>query len=155
MKKTNMQKDKGRSSKAIYFLNLFTSLLSYRKTMADITIDGKTTSAKVFSVNVGNGRYCGGGMRQTPEALPDDGLLDITVIREMGRLEIVRNIQLLYNGTIMSHPKVDGYRAKKIQISTEAPLFAEADGEMLGHTPVEFGLIPAALNIVYARKIIQ
>lgn len=155
VRKTNIQKDKGRSSKAIYFLNLLTSLVSYRKTMAEFTIDGETSSAKVFSVNVGNGRYCGGGMRQTPEALPDDGLLDVTVIREMGRLEIIRNIQLLYDGTILSHPKVDGYRASNIRISTEAPLFAEADGELLGHTPVEFGVVPLAINVVYERKLIQ
>ena len=38
----------------------------------------------------GNGRYCGGGMRQTPDALPDDGMLDITVIKVMGRIKIIQ-----------------------------------------------------------------
>ncbi|MGD0581929.1 MAG: diacylglycerol kinase family protein [Bacteroidales bacterium] len=155
VRKTNIQKDKGRSNRAIYFYNLLASLVSYRKTPAQITVDGTTTSAKVFSINVGNGRYCGGGMRQTPEALPDDGLLDVTVIREMGRLEIIRNLKLLYDGTILSHPKVDGYRTKKINISTESLLFAEADGELLGHTPAEFTIIPASLYIVYATRLIQ
>ena len=49
------------------------SLLSYKNTKAEIIIDGEKISADVFSFNVGNGRYCGGGMRQTPRALPDDG----------------------------------------------------------------------------------
>jgi diacylglycerol kinase family enzyme len=122
--------------------------------MAQITVEGKTTTAKVFSVNVGNGRFCGGGMRQTPEAVPDDGLLDVTVIREMGRLEIIRNLKLLYDGTILSHPKVDGYRTNKVSITTDSLLYAEADGELLGHTPAEFTIIPSSLNVVYAMRLI-
>ena len=153
--KTNKQKEKGKSSKAIYFINLLSSLISYRNTEARITIDGKTSIARVFSINVGNGRYCGGGMRQTPDAVPDDGLLDITVIKEMGRLEIIRNLNLLYDGTILSHPKVDGYRSNNLKVSSESLLYIEADGESLGHGPAEFGIIPSAINIVYGKKFNQ
>jgi YegS/Rv2252/BmrU family lipid kinase len=155
VRKTNKQKEKGKSNKAIYFYNLLSSLFSYKKTFADITIDGKTSKAKIFSVNVGNGRYCGGGMRQTPDARPDDGLLDITVIKEMGRIEIIRSLKLLYDGTILSHPKVDGYRSNNLKISSESLMYVEADGESLGHTPVEFGIIPSAVNIVYGTRLIQ
>lgn len=154
VKKTNAQKDKGRSSKAIYFLNLLVSLIFYKNKNADITIDGKKTTCDAFSINVGNGRYCGGGMRQTPDALPDDGLFDITVIKSMGRFEIIRNLKILYDGTILSHPKVDGYRSDNMQVYSDSVLYAEADGETLGHTPVEFTIIPASIKIVYANKII-
>ncbi len=155
VKKTNKQKDKGRSNNAIYLYNLLTSLISYKKVNADIIIDGKKTTSKIFSVNVGNGRYCGGGMRQTPEALPDDGLLDITVIKEMGRIEVIRNLKILYDGTILSHHKVDGYRSNNLVVRSEQLLYAESDGESLGHTPAEFSIIPAAINIVYGTKLIQ
>lgn len=154
VKKTNRQKDKGRSNKAIYFYNLLTSLLSYRNTDADIIIDGKRTTSRVFSINVGNGRFCGGGMRQTPDAIPDDGLLDITVIRDMGKIEIIKSLKLLYDGTILSHPKVDGYRSANLRVESKSLLYAEADGETLGHTPIEFSIIPSAINIVYCKKII-
>jgi len=152
--KTNKQKDKGMSNKAIYFYNLLSSLITYRNTIADITIDGKSIRSKVFSINVGNGRYCGGGMRQTPDAVPDDGLLDITVIKEMGRIEIIRNLRLLYDGTILSHPKVDGYRSNNLKVTSDSLLYLEADGESLGHTPAEFGIIPSAVNIVYGNRLI-
>lgn len=153
VKKTNRQKDKGMSNKAIYFYNLLSSLISYRNTPVEITIDGRISRAKVFSINVGNGRYCGGGMRQTPDAIPDDGLFDITVIKEMGRIEIIRSLQLLYDGTIMSHPKVDGYRSTNLKVTSESVVYIEADGESLGHTPVEFSIIPAAVNIIYGKKL--
>ena len=94
-------------------------------------------------------------MRQTPDALPDDGLLDITIIKEMGRLEVIRNLKILYDGTILSHPKVDGYRSTNLKVTSESVIFAEADGESLGHTPAEFGIIPAGINVIYGTKIIQ
>jgi YegS/Rv2252/BmrU family lipid kinase len=153
--KTNKQKDKGRSSQALYFYNLLSSLISFRNIKTDIIIDGVRKTNIVFSINVGNGRYCGGGMRQTPDARPDDGLLDITVIREMGRIEIIKNLKLLYDGTILSHPKIDGYRSTNLRVESEYPLYLEADGESLGHTPVEFSIIPAAVNVVYGTMIIQ
>lgn len=155
VQKTNKQKDKGRSSQAIYFYNLLTSLISYHRPVVHLTIDGKTMTTKAFSINVGNGRYCGGGMRQTPEALPDDGLLDITVIKDMGRIEIIKSLKILYDGTILSHPKIDGYRTTNLKVTCETALYAEADGETLGHTPVEFGIIPAGVKVVYGTRITQ
>jgi YegS/Rv2252/BmrU family lipid kinase len=155
VKRTNAQKEKGRSGKAIYFYNLLMSLLSYKNTKAEIVIDGIKSQANIFSINVGNGRYCGGGMRQTPDAIPNDGILDVTVIKEMGKLEIILNLNKLYTGTILDHPKIDGYTCKNLLASSEKILFAEADGEHLGHTPVEFNIIPSAINIVYGTTIIQ
>jgi YegS/Rv2252/BmrU family lipid kinase len=154
VRRTNIQKDKGRSGKAIYFYNLLMSLLSYKNTKAEIIIDGEKSHADVFSINVGNGRFCGGGMRQTPNALPDDGLLDVTIINGMGKFEIIRNLKILYDGTILNHPKIDGYKCKNIKVSSDSIIYTEADGESLGHTPAEFSIIPAAINIVYGTKII-
>ena len=155
VQKSNRQKDKGRSSQALYLYNLLSSLISYRRPYLNITIDGKTVTTRAFSVNVGNGRYCGGGMRQTPDALPDDGLLDITVIKDMGRLEVIKALKILYDGTILSHPKIDGYRSNNLKVTSETALYAEADGESLGHTPVEFGIVPGGVNVVYGTRITQ
>lgn len=155
VRKTNIQKDKGCGGKLIYFYNLLTSLLSYRNTEAEIEIDGKKISANIFSVNIGNGRYCGGGMRQTPDAVPDDGLLDVTIINGMGKFEIIRNLKILYDGTILSHPKILGYKGKNIKVRSDSVLFTEADGESLGHTPAEFSIIPSGIRIVYGKRTIQ
>jgi len=154
VRKTNIQKDKGRGGKLIYFYNLLTSLLAYNNTKAEINIDGEIIHADVFSLNVGNGRYCGGGMRQTPRAIPTDGLLDVTIINGMGKFEIIRNLRILYNGRILQHPKIDGYKCKNIKVTSETAMYAEADGESLGQTPAEFGIIPEALKIVYGTNFI-
>jgi YegS/Rv2252/BmrU family lipid kinase len=155
VKRTNVQKDKGKSGKAIYFYNLLMSLMSYKNTKAEIVIDGNKTEANIFSLNVGNGRYCGGGMRQTPFAVPDDGILDVTIIKGMGKIEIILNLKILYNGTILDHPKVEGYKCKNVIVRSDSVLYVEADGESLGHTPAEFSLIPSSINIVYGTSVIQ
>ncbi|MGC1391216.1 MAG: diacylglycerol kinase family protein [Bacteroidales bacterium] len=154
VKRTNYQKDKGRGGKLIYFYNLLMSLISYKNTKAEIIIDDEKISADVFSLNVGNGRYCGGGMRQTPRAIPDDGLLDVTIINGMGKFEIIRNLKILYDGTILRHPKIDGYKCKNIKVNSKSVMYAEADGESLGQTPAEFSIIPDGLKIVFGTRII-
>ena len=154
VKRTNDQKDKGHGGKLIYFYNLLMSLISYKNTKAEIIIDGEIINADVFSLNVGNGRYCGGGMRQTPRAIPDDGLLDVTIINGMGKFEIIRNLKILYDGTILQHPKIDGYKCKNVKVSSKSVMFTEADGESLGQTPAEFNIIPDGIKIVYGTRII-
>ncbi len=151
VRRTNIQKDKGRGGKLIYFYNLLMSLLSYKNTAAEVTIDGIKRNIKFFSLNVGNGRYCGGGMRQTPDAVPDDGFLDVTVINDIGKIEIIRNLQILYNGKILSHPRIDGYRCKNIKVVSDSIIYTEADGESLGHTPAEFSIVPGVISIIYGE----
>jgi YegS/Rv2252/BmrU family lipid kinase len=155
VRKSNIQKAKGRGGKAIYFYNLLTSLLSYRNTRVEIIIDGKKINASVFSVNIGNGKFCGGGMRQTPDAVPNDGMLDVTIIHDIGKLEIIRNLKILYDGSILSHPKIDGYRCKKVEVNSDKVIYSEADGESLGHTPLAFGIIPGSIKIIYGTDLIQ
>lgn len=149
IKKANCQKSRGRkNSKVLYLYNLVTSLLSYKNRLATITIDGRRFTQKIFSLNVGNGIYCGGGMRQTPLAEPNDGLLDVSVIKDISKLGVVLALGKLYDGTILEHPKIDGYRAKSILVECDSPMYSEADGESLGHTPLEFTIIPKAVKVV-------
>ncbi len=153
--KTNFQKEHGKGGKLIYLYNLLTSLLAYRNTPVEVTIDDETIKTVVFSINIGNGKYCGGGMRQTPRALPDDGLLDVTIIKDIGKFEILRKLKILYDGSILTHPRIDGYKCKTVKVTSSSTIYLEADGESLGHTPVEFDLIPDAINIVYGTPLIR
>lgn len=149
VRKTNAQKDKGRNSKAIYFYNLLGSLLFYRNTTTTVTVDGKEFTNKVFTISVGIGKFSGGGMRQTPEARYDDGLFDMTVIKGMWKGKIIMSLMKLYDGTILDHPRIDGYKGKNILITSQPPVNLEADGESLGSTPLELNIIPGAVNVVF------
>jgi YegS/Rv2252/BmrU family lipid kinase len=152
VKRSNHQKDKGRGGKMIYFYSLLRTLFTYRNARVEISIDDEKITSDIFSINLGNGRYSGGGMSQTPDALPDDGLLDVTIINDIGKIEIIRNLKLLYDGTILSHPKIDGYRCRHLSVRSDSVIYADADGETLGHTPLEFSIIPSCINIIYHTR---
>lgn len=149
VRRTNAQKEKGRNGKAIYFYNLLMSLLFYKHTHTDVIIDGNMVSNQTFTISLGIGKYSGGGMRQTPNAIHDDGLFDITIIKRMRKGEIIRSLKKLYDGTILDHPKIEGHTGKNIFINSQPPIHLEADGESLGFSPIEFNIIPGAVNVVY------
>jgi YegS/Rv2252/BmrU family lipid kinase len=151
VKRTNTQKDKGYKGKALYFLNLLRSLLFYRHTLTSVEIDGIKIQNDVFTISIGIGRFSGGGMRQTPNAIPDDGLFDITIVKKMRKGEIIMSLKKLYDGSILDHPKIEGYTGKDILIDSDPLIHVEADGESLGHSPIEFSLIPKSINIVYGH----
>jgi YegS/Rv2252/BmrU family lipid kinase len=149
VKRTNRQKEAGRSGKALYFWNLLRSLLLYRHTNTEIVIDGTEFKDEVFSISLGIGRYSGGGMMQTPNAIADDGLFDITMVKRMRKGEIVRSLKMLYDGSILDHPKIEGFTGKDILIDSDPLIQLEVDGESLGHSPIEFSIIPKSINIIH------
>jgi YegS/Rv2252/BmrU family lipid kinase len=151
VKKTNLQKEKGKSGKALYFLNLLKCLLLYRHTYTEVNIDGLKICNDVFTISIGIGRFSGGGMRQTPNAIPDDGLFDITIIKKITKADIIMSLKKLYDGSILEHSKIEGYKGKDILIDSDPLIHLEADGETLGHSPIEFSLLPRSIQIVYSQ----
>mgnify|MGYP000975986618 CR=1 FL=1 len=150
--KTNVQKDKGKGGPMSYLINLFTSLLYYKYSQVRITVDGEDFSGPAFSMGVGICKYNGGGMMQLPNASPVDGLLDMTLIRKIGKLAVIGQIKNLYDGSFVNHPKAKLFRGKDIIVESVPPIPLEADGESLGHTPFRFGIIPSVLQVIFEEK---
>jgi len=147
--RTNLMKDKLRGYKFLYLWNLFVTLLKYNSKHAVVEIDGeKKADGKVLSMNTGIGKYSGGKMQFTPEAVYDDGLFDFTMINDVKKLEIIKNLSRVYNGTLLDYNKVDSFKGKTIKIRSKDKIYLEVDGESLGHTPFEFSIIPDILNVV-------
>jgi YegS/Rv2252/BmrU family lipid kinase len=149
VKRTNIQKERGRSGKTIYFWNLLRSLLFYRHTQVEVVIDDVAIRNKVFTISLGIGKYSGGGMMQTPNAITDDGLFDITIVNKIRKGDIIMSLKMLYDGTLYEHPKINGYTGKHILIDSDPLIHVEADGESLGHSPIEFEIIPKCINVIY------
>ncbi len=147
-KRTNKVKEKGKSGPFSYIISLFTSLLTYNPVVCKVIIDSHTINPDVFSMSVAICRFNGGGMMQAPEAIPDDGLFDITIITRVSRLLVIRSVKKLYDGSFLSMKQVKTYRAKTVEIESNPPLYLETDGESLGHTPMKFDVIPLGIKVV-------
>jgi len=148
VERSNHMKENGKSGPLLYFYNIFYSLIKYRSSAATIEMDGISYNRKIFSLNVGIGKYNGGGMIQVPHAIVDDGLYSVTLIKKIGKLNVLANIKRLYNGSITSHSKVETYMARTLQIDGPMLLKIETDGESLGHVPVSFQIIPRSVRVI-------
>jgi len=148
VRKTNNAKKKGKGGALLYLVNIFTSLVNYKHVEAMISVDGLDVENKIFNINVGIGKYSGGGMIPSPNAIPNDGLFDLTVIRKLSKTNVILSMKRLYNGTIHKHPKVDSYTGKSIRVVSSDTIQLETDGENLGHTPIEFSIIPKSVRVL-------
>ncbi len=147
VKATNVMKERGRRTKAAYLISLLRSLINYKPWTLKITINDEVLEGKFLSISIGNGKFSGGGMMQTPDAIINDGFLDVTIYENMPKFKIVTNIKKLYNGKILSITGVRGFRTKSFKIESSQTIFAETDGEIIGSTPYEISLVPDSINV--------
>ena len=100
---------------------------------------------------VANGIYAGGGMMFAPNARLDDGQLDFLMACDISRARILRELPRIRTGKHLQNPNVCYAKLARIRIETFAPgdaLLIEADGNVRGHTPAEFRVLPRALRVV-------
>jgi YegS/Rv2252/BmrU family lipid kinase len=141
-----------RSSKALggtipYLTSLVTTLFTYRNLSVRVVLDGQVLEQVANAVVVANGRYFGGGMFVAPDASLEDGLFDVIIVGDMGKLELLANTPRLYKGTHLSHPKVSHYRAREVIVEAQGRFVAQADGELWGIAPVAVSIVPQALHL--------
>ncbi|MFC2031826.1 diacylglycerol/lipid kinase family protein [Chloroflexota bacterium] len=130
-----------------YLAGLLRSLFGYRNKRVVLGLEDKVEAARVLSVVVANGGYFGGGMHVAPEAELGDGLLDVVVIGDIGKFDLLKSLHMVYKGTHLSPPKVSLEKAAHVSIESSERVLVHADGELLGEGPATFRLVPLALSI--------
>lgn len=147
-RRTNKVKREGKSGPFSYLISLFSSLINYNHKKVKIKMDDAELKADVFTMSVAICRFNGGGMMQAPNAIPDDGLFDVTVITRLSRLLVIRSVKKLYDGSFLKMPQVKTFRSQKVEIESDPPMYLETDGESLGHTPMSFEVVPLSIQVV-------
>lgn len=135
-----------------YVTSVIWTLIRYSPGKAKIEIDGKIYHRKLWLAVVANGQYIGGGMRISPDAVVDDGLFDISLVGEISKLEIIRFLPSVFSGGHKNHKAFEVIRGKNVKIEFETPVAAQVDGEIIGHTPVTFSIMPKALKVVRNKQ---
>ena len=149
---TNIMKQQGKKGTVRYLLSTVKCLLKYHYVHVKIAIDDQVViEDDVLSLSIGNCKYVGGGMKMMRDAIPNDGLLDITAVRKLSILKFAMNVKNLYDGTFIDKLKeVSTYRGKKVRVVSDPPhsLNVETEGETLTNSPFDFEIIPLAINVV-------
>jgi diacylglycerol kinase (ATP) len=121
-------------------------LANFKPIQYRVQADGKKLEFKAMLCAVANASSFGGGMLIAPEAKVDDGLLDLFVVHEISRPELIRIFPKVYTGGHVDHPAVEFIRAKSIHLEA-ASMPAFADGESAGHAPLSVTVCPNSLVV--------
>lgn len=131
-----------------YILGILKTLWRYSPTPMEIDVDGRRYDRKVLLMAVGVAQSYGGGMRILPDAILDDGLFDVCISGDVGRMEVLGLVPKLYSGGHVGHPKVEFARGTQISIRSSVPVAVHADGDVIGELPQTFSIHPGALQVV-------
>ncbi|MEA1873262.1 MAG: diacylglycerol kinase family protein [Bacteroidota bacterium] len=148
VKATNDMQERGNRMAIAYLFNLFRMALSYKSLSMKVEINDEVIERKLFSISIGNGKYSGGGMKQTPHAVINDGFFDVTIYDDMSIFKIVRNVLKLYNGKTLKVLGVHAYKTKRLNVQDGPELLAEVDGEIIPEGPFEIEIMPSALKVL-------
>ncbi len=132
-----------------YLLAGIYGLIFYKKKDYTILINNKELKAKCLMVVCGICKYSGGGMQFTKNVNTTDGLLDITIAKNLNFLDLIINLPKLYSGAIVNHKKVSTYKTSEITIKPiNGNSFIQADGELITSDKLQINIIPKAINFV-------
>jgi len=108
----------------------------------ELELDGNKIHRDTIFIEIGNTRYTGSKFVISPNAVIDDGYLDVVIINKCSRLRVLKLLPTIFSGNHIYKKEVEVIKAKKILISTvpEQPLIP--DGELFGSTPLSIEVLP-------------
>ena len=123
----------------------------FRLTLSGGPDDGVVLDQRAAVVVVANLGLFGGGMRICPDASPDDGLLDVCLVGDVGRLALLRAFPKVRTGAHLDHSDVTIYRASEVRLETDtADPTVRADGEPFARLPLTITVCPGSLLVAGA-----
>ena len=138
------------------FAYLSSLTANYVKGITDdlrIGCNGQIYSGKFNLVCCCNGQYYGGGFRPAPEARPDDGVLDVLLVRDVSRLVFLPAVFVYARGGHRFLPKYITYlRTRILRIQSDHELCVNIDGEALSAKNLKIELLPGAMSFIYPKK---
>ena len=147
----------------VYNLAALRALLGWKPTTFRLAADGADGGRierefRGYGVVAANVPYFGAGMKVAPGAETDDGLLDIVMMRHAPKLTFVRALTKIKDGSHVNLDQIEVLRARSVTLSTDRPVPAGADGELLAYAaPLPAGAqlhvraVPGALRLIVPR----
>lgn len=142
--------------RAAYVLSVFQELRRLPHYRIIAQVDGLDLRLDIALMAIGLGRYFGGGMKITPGASPQKPYFQLVLGKRLNRLDLLKLLPKIYTGRHLDHPQVNAYCAEHIMVAAEPAALVEAEGELIGCTPLEVKLLPGQLEfagrVVYSDE---
>lgn len=109
--------------------------------------DGPSEAVDALNIIIANGRTVAGGRRVSPLSNPQDGLLDVVIVRTGSVVELGEVAARLMTGNYLNSPQVLHRRARKVSVASRPGMWFNVDGELLAKEPLTFEVLPGALRV--------
>jgi YegS/Rv2252/BmrU family lipid kinase len=132
----------------VYTYAALRALMAWRPATFQVQIDGEASTVTGWAVAAANNRYYGGGMAFAPDAILDDGLLDVVLSAQTGKLRFLRSLPKVFSGAHISEPTIEVRRARQIVVDADRPFMVYADGDPIAKLPATLSVRPGALRVL-------
>ena len=97
-----------------------------------------------------NGRHYGGGFMPVPDAMPDDGVLDVLAVGEISRLTFFRLVGKYAQGLYRQYPQlITDWHGQSLSFSSPREITVVVDGEVMRGTRFTVRLSPLKINFFF------
>jgi YegS/Rv2252/BmrU family lipid kinase len=130
------------------------ALLRYTNQPMTVDIDGiRHELPRAQQVVVANCQFFGGGMKMAPSASPTDGVFDVILVKDAGKIETMRGMNDIRSGRHLdqTNPKIELMYGKRISVTSPQQVRIDIDGEGVGFLPALFEIQPGAIEFVTPR----
>jgi diacylglycerol kinase (ATP) len=135
--------------KSRYAAAALLEILRAKRRRAKILLDGRMLQDSFLFFIACNGKFTGADMKLTPGAEIGDGMIDVALVRNASRWQMLKLFTKVFDGSHVSLDFIEFYQVRSFEIQTETPDRMNLDGEMRGTSPVAGEVMPAALSIFY------
>ena len=112
-----------------YFFALLAAICVHKSQKIELIVDGKTVvNDMLFTMNIGNGPFSGGGIKQNPDADPRDGVFHSIFVQTPTFRQVLKAIPRLFDGRLTDLDFVHSFVGKEVEVNTRKHLMFEADG---------------------------
>jgi YegS/Rv2252/BmrU family lipid kinase len=138
-----------RGGKNKYIWHILKTLLFFKEKRMVVFQGDKRSETDCFINTVAIGRRFAGSFFLTPEAIANDGLLDVCSIKRLGLFQRLRILLMVPKGTHIYDKRVNYYQTPKLLIEFPEKVPFHVDGELFFSEKFDIKLLPAAYNIIY------
>ena len=133
----------------VYLYATLRALASWKAVRLELAVDGAPPRRFAgYSVAACNSGIYGGGMRLAPDAMLDDGLMDVVSYGDLPKWRFLRGLARVFRGTHLRDPAVDLVQARELHVDAERPFRIYADGDPIGTTPATIRAVPRGLRVL-------
>ena len=137
------------AGKASYLLSILKHIIRYHEKLCFLEMANETIKDDCFMISVANGKRYGGGFHVAPNAVLNDGLLDINIVGKISPIKRMKYMPVIEKGEHLDLDFIKYRQTQKIIIHSAIKLHAHLDGEYFQTDYFDINILPKRFSFLY------